>query len=121
MQMTRGALLGVWRGAYTCSQGETGVELIFTEVHDDGIVIGTFSFFNLPGHNNAQAGEYNLIGKYDPSQSKLQMSPGAWISQTPNYNPVGFSASFPLSGTRRILGTISHSGCGQIYADKTGN
>jgi hypothetical protein len=49
LELARGTLLGVWRGSYVCAQGETGVELSFTDIHDDGVVSGTFNFFNLPG------------------------------------------------------------------------
>jgi hypothetical protein len=119
LQMARSALLGVWRGSYVCGQGETGVELSFTELGDDGVVVGTFSFFNLPGRSNVKNGEYTLIGKLDLRTRELYLSPGKWIKQPPGYTPVGFSAPLPSLGVRKIFGRITFPGCNQIYADKT--
>ena len=119
LQTARNALLGVWRGSYVCAQGETGVELSFTQLHTDGVVVGTFSFFNLPGHNNSESGEYTLIGRLDVGTGELFVNPGRWIRQPPGYAPVGFSASF--ASANRILGRViaNFPGCSQIYADKS--
>jgi hypothetical protein len=118
LQAERSSLLGVWRGSYACLQGETGVELAFTGIRDDGVVIGTFKFFNLPGHSNAANGEFTLAGRLNIGDHKLYFTPGNWISQPPGYVPFSFSISFPSMGERRIQGTITFPGCTQIYADK---
>jgi hypothetical protein len=118
LQAARSSLLGVWRGAYVCQQGETGVELAFTGIRDDNVVIGTFKFFNLPGRSNAADGEFELSGRLSIHERKLYFTPGNWIVQPAGYLPFSFSTSFPSVGERRILGTITFPGCTQIYADK---
>jgi hypothetical protein len=98
MQIARSRFLGVWRGSYVCSQGETGVDLSFSELHDDGSVLGTFSFYNLPGESNSATGVYTLIGQLDIRNQIVYLDPGTWIRQPPGYGPVGVSISFPSSG-----------------------
>ncbi len=121
LQMARSTLLGVWRGSYACGQGETGVELSFTDISDDGTVMGTFTFFNLPGHSNAGDGEYSLVGHINSSEQQLYFDPGAWIRQPPGYAAVGFSTPVPLPGIHNMAGTITYPGCSQIYAAKAAN
>jgi hypothetical protein len=121
MQVARSSLLGVWRGSYVCVQGETGVELSFNELRDDGVVVGTFSFFNLPGHSNAASGEYTIIGQLDIGEQRVYLDPETWIRQPPGYIPVGLSISFPSAQTHEISGTITNPGCSQILVDKAGS
>jgi hypothetical protein len=117
LERVRTALLGVWNGTYLCIQGETYVQLTFTQLQDDGSVVGTFKFSNLPGRSNAESGEYTLNGRYDVAVHRLDLSPGTWITRPPGYDPVGFTASFPVSPAH-ILGDITYPGCTQINADK---
>lgn len=121
LEVARSSLLGVWRGSYVCGQGETGVELSFTELRDDGVVLGTFNFFNLPGHNNAASGEYTLIGQLDIGSQSIFLDPGTWIRQPPGYTAVGVSMSFPSPEAHEMHGIVTNPSCSQIYVDKTGN
>jgi hypothetical protein len=120
LQIARSRLLGVWRGSYVCSQGETGVDLAFSELFDDGAVLGTFSFYNLPGQGNSASGAYTLIGQLDVGHRTIYLDPGTWIRRPPGYAPVGVAISFPSSGERAISGTITNSGCSQISVAWTG-
>lgn len=119
IQLARSRLLGVWRGSYVCSQGETGVDLSFSEVHNDGTIIGTFTFYSLAGQSNSASGAYTLTGQLDIGNQIIYLDPGTWIRQPPGYGPVGVSISFPSSGEHAIKGTIMSSGCGQISVAKT--
>jgi hypothetical protein len=114
------ALVGVWRGSYICRQGETGVELSFTELRTDGTISGTFSFFNMPGHTNAAEGEFALSGRYDLASGKLIVTPGAWIKQPANYVTTGFIAYY-RPPSRAFAGTMDNNACGQITVTKSGD
>jgi hypothetical protein len=114
------ALMGVWRGSYICRQGETGVELNFTELRPDGAVSGTFSFFNMPGQHNAAEGAFALSGQYDLASGKLTMISGAWIKQPANYVTTGFIAYY-RPPSRAFAGTMDNNACGQITVTKSGD
>jgi hypothetical protein len=118
LQTARSTLLGVWRGSYVCGQGETGVQLSFNELRSDGGITGTFSFFSLPGQNNAANGECTLTGQLDLAGQQLSFDPGTWINQPPGYAAVGFSAPIPSPTAPKIVGTITYPGCSQINANK---
>jgi len=118
MQVARGSLLGVWRGSYICAQGETGVEVSFDRLGDDGTVTGSFRFFNLPNRNNAASGEYTLVGRLDGQE--LTLTPGTWLQQAPGYSAVGFNATFAFPGVTSIVGAVAFPGCGQISMSKIG-
>jgi TPR repeat protein len=119
LQVVRHVLLGgVWSGSYLCRQGETGVDLVFDELNDDGVVHANFTFFSLSGKNNAESGKYSLFGQYNITENQLYMTPNKWIRMAPNYVPVGFTASSPSHESYTITGIIASPGCNQIHVEK---
>jgi hypothetical protein len=116
-QQLRGQALGVWYGRYLCGQGESGVEVSLTEISSDGVIHGTFQFFNMPGMHNTQPGKYSVVGVFDVSGNTLRVDPVGWIDQPGGYVMVGFTGSLNASGTH-LGGNINNISCGQIYLDK---
>ena len=110
-------VLGLWRGSYVCAQGETGVELTFTEAGHPGYVRGTFKFFNLPGQRNVRPGEYSVTGLYDESDRSLHIEPVAWIVKPPGYMMVGFSAELDASA-HTLTGRIDDKNCSTISVER---
>ncbi|MBV8565958.1 MAG: hypothetical protein JO273_10940 [Methylobacteriaceae bacterium] len=112
-----GDVTGLWRGSYVCLQGETGVELAFTEAGHPGYLRGTFKFFNLPGQSNVRPGEYSVTGLYDESERSLHVEPTAWIVRPPGYTMVGFSAQLDASA-RTLAGRIDDKNCSTISVER---
>jgi hypothetical protein len=117
LERLRKLLLGtIWSGHYSCMQGDTAVDLQFTDVDNVGVVHARFNFHNLAMHANARDGEYILFGKYYIPDKTFYMTPLKWVREAPDYEPVGFVASLHLQGLPpTISGTISATGCGKIY------
>jgi hypothetical protein len=117
VQQDRANLLGTWHGYYICGQGETGTEVSLTEITEDGKVLGTFRFFNMPGMQNAVRGSYNVLGHYDFATKSLRLDPAGWIERPQGYTAVPIL--FPLANeSEKLEGRILYAGCGAIVLSK---
>ena len=99
------ALLGDWRGSYTCAQGETALELHVSRVNPNVAAVFVFSH----GGSGAQ-GSYSMFGNADPS-GDVALRPNEWIDRPPNYIMVG------MRGTVRgdvFRGKMQHASCGDF-------
>jgi hypothetical protein len=121
-QTAREILRGTWRGSYHCAQGDSGVELSFSELHDDGFIRGTFRFFDLPGKNNtAGGGRFVIGGNYNIADGTLLLSPGAWLHRPPgDWDSVAFSVRLTPDG-RTLEGKIHNLTCTEISVSKASN
>jgi hypothetical protein len=119
LQEIRGKLLGRWRGAYVCGQGQTAVDVVLTDMSQSGEITGTFNFGNLPGRHNAKSGSFHMRGYYSVASETLRMQPAGWISRPSGYAAAGFSAS-PDLHWRRLSGWMELAGCGAISLDRVG-
>ena len=99
------ALLGDWRGSYTCAQGETALELHVSRVNPDVAAVFVFSH----GGSGAQ-GSYAMFGNADPS-GDVVLQPKQWIDRPPSYIMVGMRGT--VSGDV-FRGKMQHASCGDF-------
>jgi hypothetical protein len=116
VQSLRSVLLGTWRGTYICAQGESAAELVISDVTDQGVLHGTFHFFNLPNQHNVAPGEYTVSATYDASGNSLLFTPVKWVLAPPGYLMVGFNVS--LESKNKLTGRFTSSGCKGISLQK---
>ncbi|HEY4056363.1 MAG TPA: hypothetical protein VGM39_07130 [Kofleriaceae bacterium] len=104
----------LWRGRYTCSQGDTAMQLTL-DLGQGGRVIAIFDFGPLDSNPTVPAGSYRLIGHLDerPEGLSLALYPDRWISQPEGYEMVELSAKSDRR-RRHMRGTIDHYGCGTL-------
>ncbi|HEY4181238.1 MAG TPA: hypothetical protein VGM90_30545 [Kofleriaceae bacterium] len=107
----------IWRGRYTCSQGDTAMQLTL-DLAKGGRVIAIFDFGPLDSNPTVPAGSYRLIGHLDdrPEGLALKLYPDRWISQPDGYEMVELSAKSDRR-RRHMRGTIDHYGCGALSLD----
>jgi hypothetical protein len=73
----------VWRGAYQCAQGMTGVTLTLL-LQPDGKAQGLFEFYPLASNPAVAQGCFEMSGFMDGSR-RLTLSPGLWRREPPGY------------------------------------
>lgn len=112
---------GVWKGAYICGQGPTGLTLTL-DGHADGRITGTFEFWPKPNNPYAASGSFRIEGTVADDQT-FTLRGVQWISQPYNYSMIdlrgkmyrGEKPGDPLNLFGEILGG---SGCTQFLVDK---
>lgn len=87
----RPTLTGTYTGRYEASQGETGVTLEIVS-EDTGI----FSFYNLPGHSNAEEGSYQVTILYEDGLIRLKGT--QWMDKPSTYVFVTFCGTLSADG-----------------------
>lgn len=108
---------GIFKGKYTCAQGETGVVLsIVTNARNRVRVI--FSFYDLDGNGSVPTGIYDLDGTYKAStRTVTTRDEGRWIAQPSGYVTTGFTARLNSDGSR-LAGNLHLSSCSSIVAGR---
>jgi hypothetical protein len=112
-------LLGAWGGSSRCPQGEIGIELLLKEAKADGAVLGSLRFFNPPGQNLTEEGEYAVQGRYYDKDRTLYLRPGEWIKQPPGYSMANFTAALSLN-EQTLTGRVSNGRCYTISVTREG-
>lgn len=97
----------VWRGAYQCAQGMTGVTLTLL-VAPGGNAQGLFEFYPLTSNPAVPQGCFEMSGVMD-SRSHLTLAPGPWRRQPPGYVTVGLTGQ--EIDAHRLVGTVQGPGC----------
>ncbi|MDX2233301.1 MAG: hypothetical protein NW200_02270 [Hyphomonadaceae bacterium] len=69
---------GAWSGAYTCSQGLTGMTVALRPAGASA-VDATVTFYAHPDNPGVESGCYAASGRYDAATGRLVLNPGAWI------------------------------------------
>ncbi len=101
----------VWRGFYVCAQGRTAVQLTL-DLDSDGTAKAIFDFGPHADNPSVPPGSYRLTGRTTQDGLKLvvELEPDLWISQPPDYEMVGLTAT---TGSRRgrLRGVITNPLC----------
>jgi hypothetical protein len=97
----------VWRGAYHCAQGLTGMTLSLL-VQPGGETIGLFEFYPVSANPAVPKGCFEMSGTMDQGHH-LTLSPGAWRRQPLGFVAVGLTGQ--EVGADRLVGTIRGPGC----------
>lgn len=102
-------LVGTWRGAYVCNQGETALTLTIRE-GTDGRPAAVFAFGPSPTIPGVPRGSYQMDGTF--RGGTLLLEGGAWIVQPDGYLTVDLEAQVgdPVGDTLsgRVVGA---AGC----------
>ncbi|HEX3982724.1 MAG TPA: hypothetical protein VHX12_03430 [Acidisoma sp.] len=96
----------VWRGAYQCAQGLTGVTLTLL-LQPGGQAQGLFEFYPVTANPAVPEGCFEMSGVMD--HDRLTLSPGPWRLQPPGYVTVGLTGR--EIDAKRMIGTIEGPGC----------
>ncbi|TQS45819.1 hypothetical protein [Cryptosporangium phraense] len=96
---------GVWKGTYTCNQGETGLTL--TIEGQDSALEATFEFYATSTNTDVPSGSYSMAGNVTGGTMRLIGT--AWINQPDGYGMVNLTST-SISATT-ITGTVEFSGC----------
>lgn len=94
-------LTGTYVGQYEANQGETGLTL--TILSDSRCI---FSFYNLPGHDNAEAGSYYADIRYEGDE--IIITGFEWVDKPLTYSFVEFRGTLSEDGTR-FTGSVNNS------------
>lgn len=76
-------VVGVYKGSYYASQGETGLTLSVYE--ENGTYQALFEFYNLPGRKNAASGKYKMNVTYDEMSGMYYFEAYEWIEEPSSY------------------------------------
>jgi hypothetical protein len=103
------AVVGVWVGTYTCSQGLTGMRLTITGGGGGGdTLMAVVAFYAVASNPNVPDGSYEMTGSYSAAEG-LILTPDHWISEPAGYEMVGLSGPPPSGNSMR--GTVQSAGC----------
>lgn len=102
------AILGTWRGSYTCRQGKTGMKLSIRSAGGD-TVTAVFTFYPLRSNPDVARGSSAKKGTY--RDGRLTLLPDRWIDKPDGYRPVGFSADVAGKKPRTMTGKVLSRGC----------
>ena len=112
----RNVLLGTWRGTYICGQGQSTADLVISDVTDQGVLHGTFHFFNMPNRHHVRPGEYTVSATFHAPRNGFSFTPVKWVQAPPGYSMVGFNVR--LGSENKLIGRITSSGCQGISLEK---
>lgn len=108
-------LLGVWRGAYVCQQGKTGLTLNL-DLLKDGSVRGVFDFYPIKGGSpHAERGRYSV--RILQGDKHVFVEPLRWLDKPPGYSMVGMAGQILQQGSV-YAGEIQMNGCGNFALSK---
>jgi hypothetical protein len=102
-------LTGVWRGAYACAQGVTGLTLTI-EASPYGLT-ALFDFYAVPENPQVPTGRFKMVGTYDATSRILVLHPREWIVQPPGYLTIGIRAHVDLEWGVMLGGVIETYAC----------
>ncbi len=97
----------VWRGAYRCAQGMTGVTLTLL-VQPGGRLQGLFEFYPVAANPAVSQGCFEMAGVIDP-EHRVTLTAGLWRRQPAGYVTVGLTGQ--EIDANRLIGTIDGPGC----------
>jgi hypothetical protein len=76
-------ILGVWKGSYGQTAGETGATLTVKKTYQG--VRGRWEFYNLPGRNNAKSGSFDVRVTYNSATGRYFLKRLMWVDRPKGY------------------------------------
>jgi len=107
------ALVGKWRGSYTCRQGHTGLLLTVSESKDLAFA-GEFAFYPAADNPRVPKGRYAITGNFNPQTFRIDIKGEHWIEQPTNYLMVDLHGVLSEDGSA-IDGKVEFSGCTSFH------
>lgn len=105
------ALIGNWRGAYTCAQGKTGLTLTIDR-QDGQAFSGVFQFYPVRENIAVPEGCFTVSG-HIKSGGAVDIIGTTWIKRPAGYITVDLHGRIGSSGTG-MLGTVATPGYGHL-------
>lgn len=99
-QQATGAEARTWRGAYTCGQGRTGVEVTMRPL-GQGRLQGTFAFYPMQDNPTVPSGCFNITAQADRATQSIRTRAGSWVRQPPGYSTVDLEGRMDANGNWR--------------------
>jgi hypothetical protein len=108
-QTSTSAVVGTWKGTYTCGQGLTALSLTIGEAPGgNGVLTAEFVFSPHPSNPAAESGSFSMRGSYNAGL--LELFATQWINQPAGYETVDLRATVDPSGQpTKIEGTVQDS------------
>jgi hypothetical protein len=107
------ALVGEWKGSYSCLQGHTGLLLTIAQ-SDDTSFKGEFAFFPLPDNPRVPKGRFAIEGSLNPKSGRVDIKGAKWIEQPTNYRMVDLHGIVSDDGSA-IDGKVEFTGCSGFH------
>ena len=85
------------------------LELVLSD-WGDGWTWGTVTLSS-PRKAGRPAGSYYVYGHYDPQSRQLDLTPGPWIVQSPDFSPARLTTRPSTAIFSQLIGTCSPAGC----------
>lgn len=103
---------GAWSGAYTCTQGITGMTVVLRPGRGD-IVDATVIFYAHPDNPDVPSGCYAARGRHDAAGGGLVLAPTGWIVQPgPEWMMTTLDGRLAADGyAGRIVAPVEPNGC----------
>ncbi|MFJ5547444.1 serine/threonine-protein kinase [Streptomyces sp. NPDC093225] len=101
------AVVGVWRGAYRCTQGLTSLDLTINSAGGDGLR-AVFAFSAHPDNPTVPSGSFTMVGSYEDGH--LVLRGDQWIVQPPGYLTVDLEATVTEARPTVINGAVIAEG-----------
>lgn len=111
------ALVGTWRGSYTCYQGLTALELVVERAGDN--LDARFIFSAHPNNPGVPSGSFRMAGTVSTKDRRVVFEPREWIDEPPGYVMVGLEGVLTLDGLR-ISGRVTAEGCTVFTLSRAG-
>ncbi|HEX2316033.1 MAG TPA: protein kinase [Thermomonospora sp.] len=101
------AVVGEWKGTYTCTQGLTNISLNITESANGGLE-ATFRFSPHPSNPSVPSGAFAMKGTFNGGV--LDLNGDHWIQQPPGYLMVDLKANVSEPRPMVINGEVDSTG-----------
>ncbi len=116
-QDSAAALVGTWRGSYTCFQGLTALELVVERAGDH--IDARFIFSAHPNNPGVPSGSFRMAGTVDAKSRRVVLEPREWIDEPPGYVMVGLVGMLTVDG-QRMSGRVQAEGCTVFTLSRAG-
>lgn len=100
---------GTWHGAYVCAQGNTALALTIARRKDGGLS-ALFHFEAAPDNPDVPTGCFEMEGRHDAADGRLDLRPRRWLRRPADYVMVGLEGRLSADG-QRFEGRVLGPGC----------
>jgi hypothetical protein len=100
-------VVGVWRGAYRCTQGLTSLDLTINRAGGTALR-AVFAFSAHPDNPTVPSGSFTMVGSYEDGHMVLRGD--QWIVQPPGYLTVDLEATITEARPSVINGSVIAEG-----------
>lgn len=115
-----GEVLGVFRGTYSCGQGQTALTLRVVRTAPGERTRAVFQFGPTAAFPGVPFGSFWLEGRIDLGGGVVTLAPAAWIEQPPQFETVGLNGVVDPGGMAMRGTIIGGRGCSNFEVQRVG-